>query len=146
LPESPLASIGLPPPTARPHFRNNFEDDFMLSKQSASLLQIAEVDGRVTVRFPAGTTLSEANSEEFSRELLALAENKERPQLVVDLGGVTMLTSVILSKFIALNRKVTAVNGQLALVNLTPLVRDVFRATRLDILFKINETANPLPA
>jgi anti-anti-sigma factor len=118
----------------------------MLPKQSALRLQIAEEDGRVTVCFPAGTTLSEANAEEFSRQLLAHAEGKERPHLTVDLGGVTMLTSIILSKFIALNRKVGAANGQLVLVNLTPLVRDVFKATRLDVLFKINDAANPVSA
>ena len=116
----------------------------MLPKQSALPLQVTEEDGRSTVRFPSGTTLSEANAEEFSRQLQTLTDGKECPNLVVDLGGVTMLTSVILSKFIGLHRKVSAAKGQLALINLTPLVRDVFRATRLDILFKINEAPKPI--
>jgi anti-sigma B factor antagonist len=118
----------------------------MLPKQSVLPLKVAEEEGGVTVHFQAGTTLSEANAEEFSRQLLALTEGKERPHLIVDLGGVTMLTSVILAKFIALHRKVGAANGQLALVNLTPLVRDVFKATRLDVLFKINDAAKPVSA
>ena len=118
----------------------------MLPKQSVLSLQVAEEDGRSTVRFPAGTLLSEANAEEFSRQLLAHAEGKERPHLTVDLGGVTMLTSIILSKLIALNRKVGAANGQLILVNLTPLVRDVFKATRLDTILKINDAATPVSA
>jgi anti-sigma B factor antagonist len=118
----------------------------MLPKQSVLPLQVTEEDGRYTVRFPAGTTLSEANAEEFSRQLQTLADGKECPNLVVDLGGVTMVTSVILSKFIALNRKVGAAKGQLALTNLTPLVRDIFKATRLDTILKINDAANPVSA
>jgi anti-anti-sigma factor len=106
-------------------------------------LQVAEEDGRVVVRFPAGTTLSEANAEEFARELLALAEGKSHLHLLVDLGGVAMLTSMILAKFIALNGKVRASGGRLTLSNPTPIVRQVFRVTRLDTIL---EVANPIPA
>lgn len=117
----------------------------MLPKQSVLPLQVTEEGGRYTVRFPLGTTLSEANAEEFSRQLQTLTDGKECPNLTIDLGGVTMLTSVILSKFIALHRKVGAAKGQLALVNLTPLVRDIFKATRLDTLLRI-DTASPVSA
>src|SRR3954465_3213431 len=92
-------------------------------------LQIAEEGGRITVRFPTGTTLSEANAEEFSRELLALAAGKASPHLLVDLGGVTMLTSVILAKFIALNGKLRGAGGRLTPSNPTPVVRPGFKAT-----------------
>jgi anti-anti-sigma factor len=111
--------------------------------QSEFPLQIVEEDGRVTVRFPTGTTLSETNAEEFARELLALAERKSHPHLLVDLGGVAMLTSVILAKFIALNGKVRAGGGRLTLLNPSPVVRQVFKVTRLDTIL---EVASPIPA
>ena len=109
-------------------------------------LQIVEEAGRVTVRFPANTTLSEANAEEFARALLALAESKERPHLLVDLGGVAMLTSVILAKIIALNGKVRAAGGRLTLFNPTPVVHQVFKVTRLDTILDVHPFAHPLPA
>src|SRR5436190_194204 len=115
----------------------------MPSNQSEFPLQIAEEGGRITVRFPTGTTLSESNAEEFARQLLALAEGKAHPHLLVDLGGVTMLTSVILAKFIALNGKIRGSGGRLTLSNPTPVVRQVFKVTRLDTIL---EVANPIPA
>jgi anti-anti-sigma factor len=111
--------------------------------QSEFPLQIAEEDGRVTVGFPTGTTLSEANAEELSRELLALAGRKTHSHLLVNLGGVAMLTSVILAKFIAINGKVRAAGGRLTLLNPTPIVRQVFKVTRLDTILEVE---NPIPA
>ena len=109
-------------------------------------LQIVESEGRVTVRFPANTTLSEANAEAFAQALLALAASEERPHLLVDLGGVTMLTSVILAKIIAVNGKVRAAGGRLTLFNPTPVVHQVFKVTRLDTILEVNPLAHPLPA
>ena len=109
-------------------------------------LQIVEEDGRVIVRFPANTTLSEANAEEFASELSALAQQRERPHLVVDLGGVDMLTSVILAKFIALNGRVRASGGRLTLFNPSPVVRQVFKVTRLDTILEVHPYGHAIPA
>jgi anti-anti-sigma factor len=109
-------------------------------------LQVAEEDGRVIVRFPANTTLSEANAEEFASELLALTQQRERPHLVVDLGGVDMMTSVILAKFIALNGRVRASGGRLTLFNPTPIVQQVLKVTRLDTILEVHSFARPIPA
>jgi anti-anti-sigma factor len=115
----------------------------MPAQQPELPLQIVEEGSRITVRFPAGTTLSEANSEEFAGELNALAASKQKPHLLVDLGGVNMLTSIFLSKFIALNGKVRAAGGRLTLSNPTPVVRRVFKVTRLDTIL---EVATAIPA
>src|SRR6266545_996743 len=118
----------------------------MSSHQSDFPLQVVEEEGRVTVCFPANTKLSEANAEEFSRELLALTEQRERPHLLVDLGGVSMLTSVILAKFIALNGRVRAAGGRLTLFNPTPVVQQVFKVTRLDTILELQPFAHQIPA
>lgn len=111
----------------------------MLPISSEFPLQVLEEGGRITVRFPEGTTLSEANAEEFARELFDLAGRGQRPHLLVDLGAVNMLTSMILAKFIALNGKVRAVGGRLTLSNPTPIVRQVFKVTRLDTILEVAE-------
>jgi anti-anti-sigma factor len=115
----------------------------MLSIPSEFPLQIAEEGGCITVRFPVGTTLSEANAEAFARELFGLAGRQQPPHLLVDLGTVSMLTSMILAKFIALNGKLRAAGGRLTLSNPTPVVRQVFKVTRLDTIL---EVAEPIPA
>ena len=115
----------------------------MPANQPEFPLQIVEEGDRITVHFPTGTTLSEVNAEELSRELLALAEGRANPHLFVDLGGVTMLTSVILAKFLSLNGKLRSAGGRLTLSNPTPVVRQVFKVTRLDTIL---EVANAIPA
>ena len=117
----------------------------MPSNHSGFLLHVAEEDGRTTIRFPAGTSLSEANAEEFSRELLALVEGKEHPHLMVDLGGVVMLTSVILAKLVALNGRVRDLGGRLTLFNPNATVHQVFKVTRLDTVLEVHAPATPLP-
>lgn len=111
----------------------------MPSKPAELPLQILEEEGCVTVRFPANTTLSEANAEELSRELAGLSGRKDRPHLVVDLSGVSMLTSMVLAKLIALNGRVRASGGRLTLSNPTPDVRQVFRITRLDTVLDVSQ-------
>lgn len=100
-------------------------------------LQVAEEGGRTTVRFPTGTELSGANSEALAQELFALADRNSN--LFVDLGGVSMLTSMALAKLIALNEKVRGAGGKLTLVNPTPVVRKVFEVTRLDTILEVTD-------
>jgi anti-anti-sigma factor len=104
-----------------------------------------EDDGRLTVRFPAGTTLSEANAEELERDLLALATSKAHPHLLVDLGGIVMLTSIILAKLQTLNTHIQALGGRLTLFNVPPIVFEVFRITRLDTVLEVYPAAKSMP-
>ena len=100
-------------------------------------LQVVEEEGRVTVRFPANTALSEANVEEMSRQLTELLDRNKPRQLVVDLGTVNTLTSMILAKFISLNGRIRAAGGRLTLLNPTPVVGEVFKITRLDTVLEV---------
>lgn len=118
----------------------------MPSSEPEFPLHVVEEGGRTTVRFPSGTTLSEVNAEEFARELVTLAEGKQRPHLLVDLGGVAMLTSVILAKFIALNGRVRALGGRLTLFNPNATVHQVFKVTRLDTILEVHQFSHAIPA
>ncbi len=98
---------------------------------------VAEDGNRITVSFPAETELTEANAEDLQRELLALVAGREQPHLTVDLSGITILTSVVLGKFLAVNKQVRAASGRLTLRNPTSTVRMVFAVTRLDTVLDI---------
>ena len=118
----------------------------MSAKQTAFRFHTAETDTGITISFPANTALTETNAEALQRELLAMAAGREQPQLTVDLGGITILTSVILGKFIAVNKQVRAAGGRLTLLNPTPTVRMVFTVTKLDTLLDIKPGASGMPA
>lgn len=108
-----------------------------MSRSTELPLQIVEEEGRVTVRFPANTALSEANVEELSRQLSGLLDRVRRRQLVVDLAEVSMLTSMVLAKFISFNGRVRASGGRLTLLNPNPVVGEVFKITRLDTVLDV---------
>ena len=103
----------------------------------ASVISVTEAGDRTAVRFTAGTALTEANVEAVGQRLAALVAGRTRPHLTLDLGGVTMLTSVALGKFVSLNGKVRGAGGRLTLTNPTPTVRQVFRVTRLDTVLDV---------
>lgn len=67
-----------------------------------------------------------------------LEESEKRPaRLVIDLHDVPHLDSSGLGTLVDVMRRVKAYGGQMALVGLTPRVRDVFEITRLDQFFAI---------
>lgn len=105
--------------------------------RSALPLLVVEEGDRITVRFPVGSVLTGAISEELARELFALAAREPKPHLYVDLSGVNMVTSLVLAKLIALNGELRAAGGRLTLANAKPVVREVFKVTRLDTVFEI---------
>lgn len=109
----------------------------MSFEPTPSLVQVVEEGGRTSVRFPAGTALTEANIEAVSNRLADLAGRCERPHLTLDLGGVSMLTSVVLGKLVSLNRMILVAGGRLTLTNPTPIVRHVLKVTRLDTILDI---------
>lgn len=109
----------------------------MSPTRSALPLLVVEEGDHITVRFPVGSILTGANSEELARELFALAAREPKPHLCVDLSGVNMVTSLVLAKLIALNGELRAAGGRLTLANAKPVVREVFKVTRLDTVFEI---------
>jgi anti-anti-sigma factor len=109
----------------------------MSPDQSGLSLRVTEEGDSVVVRFAPGTTLSGANSERLAAELAALAAREPRPHLLIDLGGVNMLTSLVLAKLIGLNNELRAAGGRLTIANARPVVREVFKVTRLDTLLDV---------
>jgi anti-sigma B factor antagonist len=112
----------------------------------SSLLRVTEEKGRTVARFTGCTTLTEANVEEVGRQLAALVEGREGAQLALDLGNIDMLTSMALAKFISLNGRLRARGGGLTLVNLKPVVRQVFAVTKLDRVLDVRDTPEVLSA
>jgi anti-anti-sigma factor len=62
--------------------------------------------------------------------------NGGSPDVVVDLSGVGFAGSAALGNFVALNRGTRQRGGRLVLCNVDPTVREVLRASKLDVLFE----------
>lgn len=118
----------------------------MPAEQTGFPFRAAEDGNRITVGFPAGTELTEANADALQRELLALVAGRTQAHLTVDLAGITILTSVVLGKFLAVNKAVRAAGGQFTLLNPTATVRMVFAVTRLDTVLDIQPGTSGMSA
>lgn len=79
---------------------------------------------------------------EAGEQLLAALPRTERPSVVVDLTGVETISSLMLVKFLLLQRQMDAAGGRLRLCELNPTIRSVFRTSNLDRLFAIDRDLN----
>lgn len=83
--------------------------------------------------------IDQASSEAFKE---ALAPHLERcrqggPALVLDFSGVDYISSIGLRVLMLAARQVTAQAGRIAIAALTPVVDEVFRISRFNIVFKV---------
>jgi len=69
----------------------------------------------------------------------SLLQNGRR-HLIFDLSGVTHIDSTGIGRFIDAYARIGKVGGQLRLAGATGAVRDSFRVTRLDTIFKFYPT------
>jgi anti-sigma B factor antagonist len=63
--------------------------------------------------------------------------DQNKSEIVIDLQGVTYISSIGLRVLLAAQKKVRAKNGSLILVSLQPFVREVFEMTGFTRLFPI---------
>jgi anti-anti-sigma factor len=70
----------------------------------------------------------------------------KRPEVVVlDLGGLTMISSLLLGALVGLRRSVVRSGGEIRMQACAPLVRDVLRRVQLDTLFGLgDDTVTPV--
>jgi len=92
------------------------------------------------VNFVESKILDEANIEDIRKQLIAIAESKDRLKILLDFSNVDHLSSAALGMLINVNNAVKQHNGQLRLVNIKPQIMEVFEITKLNKLFKILPT------
>ena len=67
----------------------------------------------------------------------------KRPEVVaLDLGGLTMISSLLLGALVGLRRSVVRAGGEIRMQACAPLVRDVLRRVQLDTLFGLGDDAS----
>ncbi len=106
-------------------------------KQSQTPLEIEHAirdDGIAVVRVAGRVMLGDesARIETLTAELVAAGHRK----LVFEVGGVTHIDSTGIGRFIASFNQVMQAGGALVLAGATGVVREGFRVTRLDTVFK----------
>jgi anti-anti-sigma factor len=99
-------------------------------------LETHNVDGILVGEFWDCLRLDPAPVQDLRAAYEAHSKNGGRPEVVVDLSGVGFAGSAALGNFVALHRLVRGRGGRLVLCNVDPTVKEVLRASKLDVLFE----------
>ncbi len=103
-------------------------------------LNSAEVEDVLVVSFADAKILDEARIQQIGKELMELTANAKASQkMVLNFQGVQFMSSAMIGKLVLLNKKAKAEKINLKLCNITPNVLEVFRITRLDKVFDIQQ-------
>ena len=106
----------------------------------ASMLRVTDEDGIVEVRVMTDAVVDESSIQHQDRGLKDLIDGREAPKLIVDFGNVRHLSSSALGTLISVNSAVQDRGGELRLAAISGAILEVFRITKLDRIFVIDET------
>jgi anti-anti-sigma factor len=99
-------------------------------------LETHNVDGILVAEFWDCLRLDPAPVQDLRAKYEAHSKTGGRPEVVVDLSGVGFAGSAALGNFVAIQRLVRQRGGRLVLCNVDPTVKEVLRASKLDVLFE----------
>lgn len=103
----------------------------MIRQQNEGWLQVEQI-GEVTVaKFTARHLLDEEKMQTLGKQLRGLGEEVGHRPLVLNFGTVERLSTELLGKLVALQRKVQQKGGRLALCAINPQVFEVFKILKL---------------
>jgi anti-sigma B factor antagonist len=112
---------------------------FALEPFWAALMSLSSYtkDGILTVVFDDARILDETKLEELGRELTEMLNKTTEERVILDFRNVKFMSSSMLSKLVAVNRKAGEFKVKLKLCSIDPEIRQVFKITKLDKLFDI---------
>ena len=100
-------------------------------------LKVEQVDGVTVVNFLDKRILDEPTIQAIADQLFSLVDDSGKRELLLNFSNVEYLSSAALGKLINLHKKLTGVQGKLAMCNVIPQIYEVFSITKLDKIFKI---------
>lgn len=86
--------------------------------------------------------LSASDETTFVDAVMPLLEKNAAARIVLDLAGVTLISSVGLGSLVRVTAQVNSRGGHMLLANLRPFVADVLKVTCLDKFFEICVTVD----
>jgi len=102
-------------------------------------IDMTEVEEVKVVQFRDHQLFDERVVHEAAEQIAVQLPNDGSPiNLVLNFSGVGLISSTLLSKLVLLQRRVDASRGEMRLCELSPVLEQVFRTSRLDRLFGID--------
>jgi anti-sigma B factor antagonist len=103
-------------------------------------LNVRKQDDIRIVQFEDRKILEELTINTIGERLSELADADATPKILLDFRKVEHLSSAALGMLITLNKQIAERKGRLVLANIHPQIFEVFKITRLNKLFNIQNT------
>ena len=108
-------------------------------ERKSSLIMASQMGEVGVVNFLTSQVLDELNVQQLGQELNDLIDKQYMIKMVINFSKIKFLSSAVLGKLIALNKKIAEQKGRLAFCNINKDIMEVFKITRLDKLIPIYE-------
>lgn len=108
--------------------------------ETKSRLSVSKSNGVTVVNFSDHRILQDPLVTEIFDELLQFVEGQKGIRIVLSFSEVELLASATLGNLIALNNKISELNGQLRLSDISQTIYQAFKITKLNKLFIIHDT------
>jgi anti-sigma B factor antagonist len=96
-------------------------------------------DGILTVIFDDERILDETKLEEVARDLMEKLNATTEERVILDFRKVKFMSSAMLGKLVQIHKKSKEFKVHLKLAAIAPEIRTVFKITKLDKLFEIED-------
>src|SRR5262249_42175186 len=93
----------------------------------------------LSIRFDSPAGLNDFRNSNLRDSLYALVQERETPQVVLDLEQVDYLSSSGVAILVGLKRRIDTRGGKLVLFHVQPVVSDLLKIMKLDRYFPITE-------
>jgi anti-sigma B factor antagonist len=103
-------------------------------------LAVRRQSGAFIVEFQDRKILEELTINQIGEQLSGIIASEPNPRMLLDFRNVEHLSSAALGMLITLNKLLIERQGRLVLANIHPQIYEVFKITRLNKLFNIQNT------
>lgn len=83
--------------------------------------------------------LDQKTVDDIGGDLQKIAKSTEMKKIVVDMNRIELMTSTMIGQFVTFNRECNERGIEVHFCNLTSSIKDLFKITKLDSVFKIME-------
>ncbi|GEM_PF-852085 len=97
-------------------------------------------NGAAVVRFTTSRMLDQSNVTQLGQEFNDLIEKHGLKRMVINFERIHYMSSAVVGKLIALNKRIKTEKGELKLCCIDQSVFEIFKIMRLDKVFKVFDT------
>ena len=109
-----------------------------MTSNSSNLLIQRGID-EIFITFSHKELLDEVLIKQLEQEIMAIVNEDEPQNILLDFSRVNFMSSSFLGLLVKIHKRISENNTQLKLCNINKKIREIFKITRLDKVFTIDD-------